>query len=56
MLTHIISDICQSDPCDHGGTCIKTDNGYVCICQGGRAGSTCQIEDNGLYACQYIDL
>ena len=42
ILLQYLTDVCESDPCGHGGTCTKTDDGFVCECPNGRAGNTCQ--------------
>ncbi|XP_069122968.1 protein jagged-1-like [Argopecten irradians] len=36
-------DECQSNPCDHGGTCTNGNNSYTCVCPYGRTGPNCNI-------------
>ena len=34
---------CESNPCDHGGSCVEVAYGYTCDCAGtGFTGSNCQ--------------
>lgn len=41
---YYVSDIneCESDPCEHGGSCRDKVNGYVCDCPPGRTGDHCE--------------
>ena len=34
---------CKDDPCDNGGTCCVTDDGFACECPDGFVGPTCEI-------------
>jgi len=34
-------DVCASNPCEHGGTCVNTRFGFMCACPGGSSGPTC---------------
>ena len=40
-----VSDICDTSPCQNGGSCQSFDLGrqYTCSCQGGWTGQDCQI-------------
>jgi hypothetical protein len=53
--THIITffvsylgDPCASQPCMNGGTCMRDNGGFRCVCPSGYSGSRCEIRD----ACQ----
>ncbi|XP_011668857.2 cadherin EGF LAG seven-pass G-type receptor 1 [Strongylocentrotus purpuratus] len=37
-------DFCHSKPCVNGGTCERTDDGYVCVCPLGYAGTNCEMD------------
>lgn len=37
-------DECLSNPCQNGGTCDDRDNGYVCYCSLGYAGTHCEMD------------
>ncbi|XP_070202830.1 delta-like protein 4 [Littorina saxatilis] len=41
----VISDVCSSDPCQNGATCLvnATTESFECICPFGFAGDTCEI-------------
>ena len=41
----ILSDMteCSSIQCQNQGQCVNGNNGYVCECQAGWAGDTCEI-------------
>ena len=34
---------CASQPCLNNATCVVTANGYVCVCETGYSGATCEI-------------
>lgn len=34
---------CETEPCEHGGTCIDEVNGFSCNCTPGWEGNTCQF-------------
>lgn len=40
----IVSDraFCSPNPCEHGGTCVETLQGYKCVCQDGYKGDSCK--------------
>ena len=39
-----VTDPCDPDPCDNGGTCSASDDGYyVCTCPTGWTGINCDI-------------
>ncbi|KAJ8884047.1 hypothetical protein PR048_015904, partial [Dryococelus australis] len=38
------NDICLSNPCQNGGTCINQVNGYMCNCTEYFMGDNCQLE------------
>jgi len=35
-------DECESNPCEHNGTCIDQVNGYSCMCIAGITGANCE--------------
>ena len=35
-------DECQPNPCSNGGTCSPTPSGYMCYCDEGYKGDTCE--------------
>lgn len=35
-------DVCESQPCEHGGTCIGAFNSYSCSCIVGTTGARCE--------------
>ncbi len=39
-------DGCAPNPCDHGGTCTSTGNGFTCDCADGYDGDTCETDIN----------
>ncbi len=43
-----LGDACASQPCMNGGTCMKDNGGFRCVCPPGYSGSQCEIRD----ACQ----
>ena len=38
-------DFCFDEPCQNGGTCQLTSNGYNCQCAAGYLGSDCEISE-----------
>ena len=43
-----LDDPCASQPCMNGGTCMRDNGGFRCVCPPGYSGSRCEIRD----ACQ----
>ncbi|XP_062907308.1 coagulation factor IX-like isoform X1 [Mobula hypostoma] len=43
--TNITANVCESEPCWNGGTCLSTLDDYSCICRTGYSGRSCEIED-----------
>lgn len=39
-------DECQSQPCEHGGTCLNLVNGYHCLCPSNWEGRDCDVDVN----------
>ena len=37
----IVVDSCLSNPCQHGGTCMAQDGGFVCTCPANYRGTIC---------------
>ena len=44
---------CESNPCEHGGTCTDMQDGYSCACESGFTGSEC--ETGTLILCLLCD-
>ncbi len=48
MREHYVCDtevnLCYSNPCLNGGTCLRKEGGYTCQCRTGFAGQECQME------------
>ena len=42
----LANDRCSSNPCQNGGTCISTFNGYVCQCPDNWEGTNCATDVN----------
>ncbi|RWS15474.1 hypothetical protein B4U79_12965 [Dinothrombium tinctorium] len=36
-------NLCFSSPCKNGGTCVRKESGYVCLCKQGFVGTNCEI-------------
>ena len=52
-------DLCDSDPCQNGGTCVTEECGFSCQCTDDYVGDTCEtsrcfILQSGLEATVYI--
>ena len=45
-------DHCRPNPCQHGGDCVETENGYKCHCQAQYQGTRCE----GSYTVIFRDL
>ncbi|KAF9421742.1 hypothetical protein HW555_002423 [Spodoptera exigua] len=39
-------DQCESNPCEHGGTCLNLANGYHCLCPPNWEGRDCDVDVN----------
>lgn len=39
-------DECESQPCQHGGTCLNLINGYHCLCPSNWEGNDCDVDVN----------
>ena len=46
---------CDSDPCEHGGICEETDDGYQCQCPAGYDGDNCELGNTLLYTLIILD-
>lgn len=48
MREHYVCDtevnLCYSNPCVNGGTCLRKEGGYTCQCRSGYAGQDCQLD------------
>ena len=48
MREHYVCDtevnLCYSNPCGHGGQCLRKEGGYSCVCKLGFAGINCQVD------------
>ncbi|XP_076027535.1 cubilin [Genypterus blacodes] len=42
----IQGDSCSSNPCQNGGTCLKLQNSFYCLCPHNWAGPTCAVDVN----------
>lgn len=41
ILTKLIKDYCDPNPCENNGICSKHSNGYTCSCQTNFTGKNC---------------
>ncbi|XP_065082456.1 protocadherin-like wing polarity protein stan isoform X2 [Ochlerotatus camptorhynchus] len=44
-------DLCYSDPCQNGGSCVRREGGYTCVCTELYTGVNCETEIKSLKAC-----
>lgn len=44
-------DLCYSDPCQNGGSCVRREGGYTCMCAENFTGTDCEINVNKLLPC-----
>ncbi|XP_054089368.1 protocadherin-like wing polarity protein stan isoform X2 [Zeugodacus cucurbitae] len=44
-------DLCYSDPCRNGGTCVRREGGYTCICSPKHTGVNCETDISTLKPC-----
>ncbi|XP_001961249.3 protocadherin-like wing polarity protein stan isoform X3 [Drosophila ananassae] len=44
-------DLCYSDPCQNGGSCVRREGGYTCVCPATHTGSSCETEVGQLRPC-----
>uniref|UniRef100_A0A182QFS4 Protocadherin-like wing polarity protein stan n=1 Tax=Anopheles farauti TaxID=69004 RepID=A0A182QFS4_9DIPT len=44
-------DLCYSDPCQNGGSCVRREGGYSCVCTEQYTGVTCETAIAGLKPC-----
>ncbi|XP_067630827.1 protocadherin-like wing polarity protein stan [Eurosta solidaginis] len=44
-------DLCYSDPCHNGGTCVRREGGYTCICSAKHTGVNCETDISTLKPC-----
>lgn len=44
-------DLCYSDPCQNGGTCMRREGGYTCVCSDSHTGANCETNINKLRPC-----
>ena len=52
----LTTDHCSSNPCQNGGSCIGTYNGYICQCPDNWEGTTCATDVNECSRFQGTDL
>ncbi|XP_055589136.1 protocadherin-like wing polarity protein stan isoform X4 [Uranotaenia lowii] len=44
-------DLCYSDPCQNGGSCIRREGGFTCVCANSYTGVHCEVEIKKLKPC-----
>ncbi|XP_049292738.1 protocadherin-like wing polarity protein stan isoform X2 [Anopheles funestus] len=44
-------DLCYSDPCQNGGSCMRREGGYSCVCTEQYTGVNCETSIAGLKPC-----
>ncbi|XP_058836851.1 protocadherin-like wing polarity protein stan isoform X3 [Topomyia yanbarensis] len=44
-------DLCYSDPCQNGGSCMRREGGYTCVCTEPFTGVNCETEIRNLKPC-----
>jgi hypothetical protein len=47
-----ITDACQPNPCQNGGTCVRTAGGKTCTCADGFSGTNCETDVCQTNPCQ----
>ena len=51
MREHYVCDtevnLCYSNPCLNGGSCLRKEGGYTCLCKTGFNGNECQLDLSG---------
>ncbi|XP_035787631.1 protocadherin-like wing polarity protein stan isoform X1 [Anopheles albimanus] len=44
-------DLCYSDPCQNGGSCVRREGGYTCVCSEQYTGVNCETAITSLKPC-----
>ncbi|TMW42451.1 hypothetical protein DOY81_012476, partial [Sarcophaga bullata] len=44
-------DLCYSDPCENGGSCVRREGGYTCVCPPSHTGVNCENDIRKLKPC-----
>ncbi|XP_060651948.1 protocadherin-like wing polarity protein stan isoform X2 [Drosophila nasuta] len=44
-------DLCYSDPCQNGGSCVRREGGYTCVCPDTHTGPNCETSISKLRPC-----
>ncbi|XP_033247045.1 protocadherin-like wing polarity protein stan isoform X1 [Drosophila miranda] len=44
-------DLCYSDPCQNGGSCVRREGGYTCVCPDSHTGLNCETTVSKLRPC-----
>ncbi|KAH8396820.1 hypothetical protein KR215_004771 [Drosophila sulfurigaster] len=44
-------DLCYSDPCQNGGSCVRREGGYTCVCPDSHTGPSCETSISKLRPC-----